>query len=349
MNCRVSCLLAALACAVVLCAPVMAAASSPAADDTGIRQAHLAWSALETGTDMNAAIAYCGTLYGSDTSNMSRLLAEFQAEEALIPEADTGARIDTLIAMMRNTTGKYRTDTYAVMTRGSGNWDRLALQMSAAKADSPYIPEKKNTYWTVRKESQLEAFDAWVRDGQELINSLNSAGYDTTAAQRALAVVSARRPDLVTALASKTELAVQSVNRQILPLSEEFVLAVAEAQEQVPDSVRLQFFVDQGERAVGLADRVNYDLVPYLVDIGAADPVLTRTKTDLASAGNVLGTGNLGAAKAPFRLVQKDFADLALAYRDVLHSTDLPDGLSEELTTLALRLDDLASQMEAAL
>jgi hypothetical protein len=349
VSCRCSCILpAALLCALLLCVPVMAA-GDPAAGDVAIRQAHLAWSALDTETDMQAAVAYCTTLYGSDTANMSLLLAEFKAEEALVPSAATGQELDSLIADMRNTTGEFRTVTYAVMTRGQGNWDTLGLQMAAAKENNPYLLGKKDAYWSVRKATQLAAFDAWVQDGQQKLDLLNARGYDTAAAQRALDVFSSRRPDVQAALETKNEIAVDAINLQVRPLSDQFVLEVAGTQEQVPGNVQLQFYIDQGYRAVELADQVNLALVPVLIDIGEPDPVLARTKTDLASSRKVLSTGNLGAAKTPLRLVQKDLTDLAQAYRDVAHSAALPPGLSAELNTLALRLDDAAGQMGDAL
>jgi hypothetical protein len=151
------------------------------------------------------------------------------------------------------------------------------------------------------------------------------------------------------ALGSKTETGVQSINQQTLPLSEQFNQKLADVQGQVPDSTRLKFFIDQGDRAVGLADRVNYDLVPILIDIGDADPILSKTKVDLKTSRNVLSTGNLELTKTPMRLVQKDLVDLAQAYRDIAHIADLPPALSAELNTLALRLDATAGQMGAAL
>ncbi|MDD1695069.1 MAG: hypothetical protein LUQ71_10130 [Methanoregula sp.] len=333
----------------ILCLPVAAIDNTTVLHAVEIRQAHLAWTALDTDVGMNAAVTYCGTLYGVDTSGMSALLAQFRKEEALIKSAATGDDVDVLIADMKNTTGQFREETVAVMTKGQGKWDALNLQILTVKDNNPYILEKKDTYWTVRKADELADFDAWVRDGQQKLDTLKTRGYDITTAQRALDVLSSKRPEVLSALNSKTELAVQVINPQILSLSEEFVRKLAAVQEQVPDSLRLKFLLDQTDRSVGLADRVNIDLVPFMIDIGEADPVLSKTKTDLADSRKILNTGNLGSAKIQMRIVQKDIVDLAQAYRDVAHSVALPADLSAELNSLVLRLEDAADQLGAAL
>jgi hypothetical protein len=70
---------------------------------------------------------------------------------------------------------------------------------------------------------------------------------------------------------------------------------------------------------------------------------------DIAASRKILDTGNLGAARTEMVHVQKDLVDLAQAYRDVAHSAALPAELTAELDTMALRLDDAADQMGAAL
>jgi hypothetical protein len=333
----------------LLCLPATAADNSTPSGDVAIRQAHLAWTALDMDLEMNAAITYCSTLYGSDTSTMSTLLAEFREEEGRVPRTASGKEVDALIAGMRNTTGQFRIETGTVMAKGQGKWDDLARQVFLAKDNNPYLSQKKENYWAVRTATQLAAFDQWVEDGQQYLDTLKGEGYDVTTAQRALDVFSSRRPDVKAAYAAKTDDAVQSVNAQILPLSRDFITSLAAVQELVPDSTRFGFFIDQGNRAVGEADRVNIALVPILLDIGDAETILSKTKTDLSQARTLLNTGNLGSTKTPLRLVRKDFTDLSQAYRDIVARTELPPDLTTELNALASRLDRTADQMGAAL
>jgi len=333
----------------LLCLPVTAIDNTTALHNVEIRQAHLAWTALDMDVEMNAAVTYCSTLYGADTSGMSALLAQFREKEALIPSAVTDEEVDALVAGMKNTTSLFRDETFVVVTKGQGKWEDLNVQVLAAKENNPYILNKQEAYWAVRKANHLADFDAWVKDGQQKLDTLKARGYDTTAAQRALDVFASKRPAVEAALTSKTEIAILTVSPQVLSLSEDFVRNLAVAQEQVPDSMRLKLLLDQADRAVVLADKVNTDLVPYLLDIGDADPVLSKTKTDITASRKVLDTGNLGATRTEMVHVQKDLVDLAQAYRDVAHSAALPEEFTAELNTMALRLDDAADQMGAAL
>lgn len=342
-------LCAGLLLAAVLCLPAAAADNASIQHTVEIRQAHLAWVALEKEIEMNAAITYCTTLYGADTAGLSRLLAEFEAEEARVPAAATRANLAALIVEMRSTTAQFTTELSDIMSAKQGNYDALGRQVSAVKLDNPYIQAQKDNYWNVRKAGQLADFDAWVAEGQQSLDTLKLQGYDTTTAQRALDVFSAKRPDVQAALTSRSDTAIDTVNRQIEPLSEDFIAKLIVIEEQVPDSGRWSYFIDQGYRAVAEADQINRALTPVLIDIGDADPVLAKTKTDLKTAQRVLSTGNLEATKDPLKLVQKDLTDLAMAYRDIRNTAALPGNLSDELNTMVLRLDDTAGAMGAAL
>jgi hypothetical protein len=335
----------------MLCCPASADTNATASSPNGIatRQAHLAWTALEKETEMKAAITYVSTLFSTDTTNMSADLAAFQAEEAGIPAAASDTDLSALITDMKNTTTLFRNDTGVQMTVGQGRWDELGQQIGAATSGNPYITGKENAYWTTRSTGTLADFDAWVTNSRQVLDSLNAEGYNTSAAQRTLDGISFSRPDLQSALASRSDDDIASASQQILAGTRAFAGQVAVVQEQVPEGVRQQFFIDQGYRAVERADTVNHDLTMILIDIGPADPALSKTKNDLAASRNVLNTGNFGAARTPLQLVQEDMRNLAQAYEGVTHSADLPPALSAELSSMAVRLDDAADQIGASL
>lgn len=348
---RGTALLVFLAIVVLLCGTVSAAGTAVPDTQYGIasRQAHLSWTALEKETEMKTAIGHVTTLFGTDTSNMSVDLAAFQAEEARIPGAGSDAELAALLQDMKNTTALFRNETFAQMTTGQGKWEVLDGQISTATANSPYIAGKQSDYWNTRKTGTLADFDAWVANGQQVLDGLKLKGYDTAIPQRTLDVISARRPDIQSALESRSEIAITTLDQQLFPQTLTFSSQVAAVRGQVPGDRQQQFLIDQGYRAVGRADLINHDLTLILIDIGPADTILSQTKTDLDQSRKILATGNLEAAKTPLRLVQKDFVDLAQAYRDVAHSADLPPALSAELLSMAIRLDDAADQMGAVL
>ena len=190
-------------------------------------------------------------------------------------------------------------------------------------------------------------FDAWILQGQQALDTLKKEGYDTTGAQRSLDLISFRRPDVLAALASRNEIAIQSINSKILGMSQQFGQQVNELQGEVSDNTTTGFFIDQGDRAVTRADAINYNLTVILLNIGPAETILAQTKKDLASATVLQNSGKFESAKTPLRLVKKDLTDLAEAYRDLEHSADLPPDLSATLDTMAGQLDTMAGQMGA--
>ncbi|PKG33803.1 hypothetical protein [Methanoregula sp.] len=325
------------------------AADGEISDTVAIRQAHLAWTALDKEYDLAIAVKYCDTLYGSDTTRMNRLLADFRKQETRIKDTATSTEVDALIEEMRNTTGQFTEEALSVMAKGQGKWDVLESQILDVKTNNPYILQKKEQYWTIRTKAQLAAFDTWVREGQERLDILKAQGYDTTTAQRSLDVFASRKPAVSAAFASKSETSIRSVNQQIQPLSQDFIQKLAEVQEQVPDTIRFQFFIDQGYRATALCDKANAELIPILLDIDDAEALVKKTKNDLTNAQRMLNTGSLQNTKTPLRLVQKDLSDLAQVYRDIASSMDLGTELNTELNTLALRLYNTADQMRDAL
>src|SRR5208337_1898082 len=256
MASRRSCipLFIALVIASLLFIPASAAgAGAPPSDSTtAIRQAHLEWTALQTDVEMNTAITYCTTLFGTDTGNMTGFLAGFRNEESLIPSATDPASLDTITADLRSITSQFRNETIAQMTQG-----------------------------------------------QQALDTLKNEGYDTTSAQRSLDLISFRRPDVVAALGSRNELKIQSMNSEILSMSQQFGQQVDDVQGQVSDDTTTGFLIDQGYRAVARADTINYNLTVILLDISPADSILAQTKKDLASARALQNNGNFESAKTP--------------------------------------------------
>jgi hypothetical protein len=333
----------------LLLLPVTAADDASNSDTVAIRQAHLAWTALDKEYDLSTAVMYCNTLYGSDITEMSRLLAEFRKQETRIKDTATSTEVDVLIEEMRNTTSRFREETFSVMIKGQGKWDVLESQILDAKNNNPYILQKKEQYWAIRTKAQLAAFDTWAGEGQERLDILKAQGYDTTTAQRSLDVFASKKSAVSAVFAAKSEISIRSVNQQIQPFSQDFIRKLAEVQEQVPDTVRFQFFIDQGFRATALCDKANAELIPILLDIDDSEALVKKTKNDLTNAQRMLNTGSLENTKTPLRLVQKDLSDLAQMYRDIASTMDLGKELNDELNTLALRLDNTADQMRDAL
>jgi len=295
---------------------------------------------------MGAAVTYIYPLYGTDTSKLTSLVADFKKQEALIPATTTRAGFDNITGEMRAITAELRNETAVQMTNGYGDSNALSSKVGAATTNNPYIRAKEDLYWNTRKTNQLRDFDAWVKGTQGSLDTLKKQGYNMTAAQRTLDVTASKRPDLVEALESRSEARISTINAVILPLTQEAGLQVTDAQGQVSDAEKMEFLIEQGYRAVARADSINRDLTVILLDIGPAETTLKKTKVDLAATKTLLATGNLPMAGTPLSLVRKDFRDLSMAYRDIANTADLPPDLTTTLRSLVITLDNTADQIE---
>ncbi len=331
----------------VICYPVTAAPDNTpmSPGEISIRQAHLGWMALTREAEMNAAITYIYPLYGTDTFRLDALVKDFKKQEPLIPMVNSREGFDNLTREMRSITAQFRNESEVQMTRGHGNQNDLSRKTGAASINNPHIEEKKAAYWSTRRTRQLADFDAWM-GSQGSLDLLKKQGYDTAASQRSLDVIASKRPDLVAALESKSDDRILSMNGILLPLTQGFGQQVAETQNQVSDGERIQFFIDQGYRAVSRADAINGDLTVILLDIGPPEPALKKVKTDLTATSRALNTGNLPLAKTPLTLVKKDLKDLSATYRDIANSQNLPANLTASLRSMVITLDTTADQME---
>ena len=325
------------------CAPALGAVGNPG--DFAIRQAHLDWVAFTTETEMNAAITYIFPLYSTDTARLNALLAEFREQEALIPAATSKRDLENITARMREITAQFLTESEVQMVIGYGKPEVLSRQVGAATTNNPYIGQREQAYWSIRRTNQMRDFDSWVKESQASLDTLKTQGYDTSQAQRTLAVIGSKRPDLDAALAAKSGERIAAINGVILPLTRQLGEQVQETQAGVSDLERMQFFVEQGYRAVARADQINNDLIVILLDIGPPETSLRQLKTDLAATDRMLKAGNPALAKTPFLHAKKDLKDLSMAYRDTANSASLPPDLAAAIRVMVITLDNAADQM----
>lgn len=328
----------------VLCAPAPGAEVSPG--ELAIRQAHLDRAAFTTETEMNAVITYIFPLYSTDTARLNEQLAEFKEQEALIPAATSKRDLENITARMRMITAEFRNESGIQMEIGHGKPDVLSQKVGEATTANPYIVEREQAYWSIRRTNQVRDFDAWVTESQGSLDTLKTQGFDITSAQRTLDVIGSKRPGLDAALAAKSGERIAEVNAVILSLTRQLGEQLQEAQAGVSDTERMQFFVEQGYRAVARADQINNDLIVILLDIGPPETSLRQLKIDLAAMDRMLKAGSPSMAKTPFLHVKKDLKDLSMAYRDTANSASLPPDLAAALRVMVITLDNAADQME---
>jgi len=331
----------------VTCSPVTAGEVDPslASNELAIRQAHLSWMAEITAVQMNAAITFVGILYSTDTTQMDRLYQEFLLEKQRIPTLTSKGDLDLQIISLLDVTTRFRNENLIQMANGKGKEADLKAALDAATKGNPYIENQKKTYWDLRANLQMKDFATRIRHARTVLNDLKSRGYDTDSAQRTLDVIASKEPVLRDALVLKSDLKVQSANDEIRDLSVLLADQADASQEQVPKDRKVQFLIDQANRATGVAEILNNELVILILNIGPAEPILAKTRIDLAATQHVLDSGRMDSAATSLLLVKQDFRDLAVAYRGVATSAAIPRTTADTLMAMSILLDNTADSM----
>jgi hypothetical protein len=331
-----------------ICLPVTAGDVDPslAYNELAIRQAHLSWVSEITDVQMNAAITFIGILYSTDTTEMNRIYQDYRVKEQRISTIESKDDLDLLITDLREITIKFRNETGIQLVNGQGKQPDLKAALDDSIAGNPYIENKKKAYWDLRADLQMKDFTTRIKHARTVLSDLNGMGYDTAAAQRTLDVIASKEPILKEALGSKSDTKVQSANSEIHELSLQLTDQVGNLQEQIPKDQKIRFSLDQADRAIGVADSINHDLVILILNIGPAEPILATAKGDIRSTRLVLDSGRIDAAATSLLLVKKDFRDLAVAYRGVATSAPIPRTTADTLVTMSFLLDSAADSME---
>ena len=332
--------------AIVACVPVQAADPLPTAESLfPLNQTHLAWMAEIADVEMVASITYVDTLIGKNTSTMLSLHDDFRNAKLAVSSIASRPALVTQTSLMQKTVLLFNQETKNQIAAHQGNTGGLQVQIhNALNADST-VALKKDAYWAIRSARQLDDFDRWVIRTQKTLDTLQTRGYPVTDAQLYLDRFTGLRTDL------KSSLDAQDLNNAdvtaltIRGRSLEIADRIAALQEQVPQNTTAAFRIDEADRVIIRADRINNQLVEQILDIGAAEPVLSRTKTDVNLARSALKGGQAGTVSTQLQLIKKDYRDLAAAYRDIAISASLPEGMAEVLKTTRIALEDTADRI----
>ena len=158
---------------------------------------------------------------------------------------------------------------------------------------------KKDAYWATRSTHQLDDFDTWVAQTQKTLDTLQAQGYTVTDTQPYLDRFASLKTDLKSSL-------MQKISTGLIPLRlrsgiapREISNRIVALQSQVITDTTAEFRIDEADRVIARADRLNNQLVKQILDIGDAEPVLSKTKTDVKMARGALNGGQTGPCLLP--------------------------------------------------
>ncbi|MHB8164428.1 MAG: hypothetical protein ACYDDV_08765 [Methanoregula sp.] len=332
---------------ITTCIPVHAADPGPSADDRilPIEKAHLAWMAEVSDVEMVAAIAYVETLFGKDTSGMTSIHTDFSKAKSAIGSITSLSELDNHTSLMQETARLFNQETMDQISTHQGKPENLKAQISKAVNANPYIAMKKDAYWSTRSTYHLDEFDAWVSDTQNTLNILQAQGYPVSDTSPYLVRFASLRTDLKASLNTKDFDRAESTAVMIRDRSSEITDRIAALQTQVTTDTTADFRLGEADRVIARADRVNPQLVKQILDIGDAEPVLSKLKIDVKQARGAQNGGQSGLVYNQLQLIKKDYRDLAAAYRDIAVSASLAPGMADILKAMSYSLEETANRI----
>lgn len=333
--------------AFISCVPVHAADLGPSAADRifPIQQAHLAWMAEVSDVEMVASIAYVETLYGKDTSTMTSLHSDFSKAKSAIGSIASLPALNVHSSLMQKTALAFNRETINQTNANQGKITDLQAQIGKAVNANPYIVMKKDAYWVTRSTHQLDDFDTWVTEAQKTLDALQIQGFTVTGTQPYLDRFTSLKTDLKSSLDSRDFDRADTTTLMIRDRSQEITDRIATLQGQVSQDKTAEFRIDEADRVIARADRINKHLIEQILDIGAADPVLYKTRIDVKMAHVALNGGQTGLVSTQLILIKKDYLDLAAAYRDIAVSASLPAGMADILKATSISLEATADRI----
>ena len=333
--------------AIITCVPAHAA--DPPLSATGsllpLQQAYLAWMAEETDVAMSASLSYVETLPGNDTRSLTSLHADFSKARSAIGSITSRPALEKHTSLMQKTALSFNRETKNQTTAHQGTMRDLQEQIGRAVNANPGIAMKKDAYWDMRSTRQLDDFDAWLKGAQRGIDALQAQGYPVTGTQQYLDRFASFRPDLKSSLDAQDFDRADTLALQIRNSSSEISGRIVDLKVQVSPDTTAEFRIDEADRVIARAEQINNQLTEQILDIGAAEPALAQTKTDVKMARLALNGGQKGLISTGLLLVKKDYLNLAAAYRDIAVSASLPDGMADTLKAMSLSLEDTADRI----
>ncbi len=332
---------------IITCIPVQAADPALSAGESifPLQQAHLAWMAEVSDVEMVASIAYVETLYGADTGTMTSLHSDFSNDKSAVGSVTSLPALNNQTARMQKTALAFNRETINKTNAHQGKIADLKVQTAKAVNGNPYIAMKKDAYWATRSTHQLDDFDTWVTRTQKTLDTLRDQGFIVTDTQPYLNRFASLKTEVKSSLDAKDFDRVDATALRIRDRSSEISNRIAAIQGQVSQDTSAEFRIDEADRVIARAGRMNRQLVEQILDIGAADPALYKLKTDARLAHGALNGGQMGLVSTQLTLIKKDYRDLAAAYRDIAVSSILPDGMADSLKATSISLEATADRI----
>lgn len=315
------------------------------------RQAHLKWITAIQETSMDAAIGYIdGISNGTDTSELSSLRNEFNDQTEKIETLTTHVALNNAHRQLRQITTDFRIETRKQMSEHNGK--HLALLNSIKTAldeNKNELDNLKDTYWETRKDNALEIFDIRIDRAQNILDTLNENDYDITEAQAKLDEIKDKRSYLEGALNDRDNIKILQVHLEILDLSKELRKIVRDLQVEIPQKMRVKFWINVGDRVVERTDTIISELETLGIAVTELRDIHSKAETDLKKAQNEFNAGNIEGAIEALRDLKTDFIELRKAYEELVFGGVLSGDMKVKVESTSAVLSDTVKDMDESI
>ncbi len=194
---------------------------------------------------------------------------------------------------------------------------RWAIQ-TALDENATMLDGLKNAYWSLRTTDELAIFDLRVDNAQTILNTLSDKGYNTTEAQGILDGIQAMRTDLEAALNAHDQTAVHAVNVRIYDQSVILRATVRALQVQVPQELRLRYWIEVGGRALNRTAVILSELEGLGLNVTKLQATQDQAVIDLGRAQQSYLAGDLTGTRSALSDLRLDLLSMREAYHDLI-------------------------------
>jgi len=315
------------------------------------RQTHLEWITAIQETSMEAVIGYVGGISNdTGTSELTSLRNDFNDQTEKIETLTTHVALNNAHRQLRQITTDFRIETRKQMSEHNGKYLALLSSIKTALDENKEkLDNLKSTYWETRKDNALEIFDIRTGRAQNILDTLKENGYDTVEAQAKLNKIEGKRSELEGALNDRDNIKILQVHLEILDLSKELRKIVRDLQVEIPQEMRVKFWINVGDRVVERTDTIISELETLGIDVTGLRGIHSKAETDLKKAQDEFNVGNLEEAIDALKDLKTDFIELRKAYEELVFGGVLSGDMKVKVESTSAVLSDTIKDMEESI
>jgi bifunctional DNA-binding transcriptional regulator/antitoxin component of YhaV-PrlF toxin-antitoxin module len=151
------------------------------------------------------------------------------------------------------------------------------------------------------------------------------------------------------ALNGRDNIKILQVHLEILDLSKELRKIVRDLQVEIPQEMRVKFWMNVGDRVVERTDTIISELATLEIDVTELRVIHSKAENDLEKAQDEFNAGNLEEAIDALKDLKTDFIELRDAYEELVFGGVLSGDTKVKVESTSAVLSDTIKDMEESI